>query len=356
VTGQPPFVVFALPRSRTRWLAAFLNYGDWSCGHDEIRHVRSLDDVKSWLAQPCTGTVETAGASFWRLLMLYRPDARVVTIRRPVEEVLCSFAKTGMDALSPGTLRGLMYRLDHKLDQIEHRVPGTRSFAYEDLKNENICADIFTHCLPYTFDQAWWDEYDHRNIQINLTHLLRYFEAHRPQLEKVQKQAKHRMLSALPHRVPDIEGVTFQQEPVDIVYNEGVPLFKEHLIQTDQAPDAYLHKNVPVLRKLEELGALQVMAARSNGRLFGYLVSVIGPSLDDVHKTMAWHTIFFASPLIKNLGMQLQRHAVQALRARGISEVQMRTGVRGLGPRLGTFYRRLGAEELGQLYRLSLEN
>lgn len=355
MSEHPPFVVFALPRSRTRWLAAFLTYADWNCGHDELRHVRSLDDVKSWLAQPMTGTVETAAAPYWRLLNLYRPDARVVTIRRPVEEVMASFARTGID-IDLVALRRAMVHQDRKLDQIEHRVPGTRSFAFKDLSVQETCADIFTHLLPYPHDVAWWDAHDQDNIQIDLKALLRYVIAYKPQLEKVAKQAMHRMLSAMSRRAAHIEGVTFQQEPVDVVYTEGVPLFKEHLIQTDQAPDAYLDKNVPVLRKLEELGALQVMAARSNGRLFGYLVSVIGPSLDDVHKLQAWHTIFFASPLIKNLGMNLQRAAAEALRARGISEVQMRTGVRGLGPRLATFYRRLGAEEMGSLYRLSLEN
>lgn len=36
------FVVFSMPRSRSAWLARFLSYGDWHCGHDEIRHFRSL--------------------------------------------------------------------------------------------------------------------------------------------------------------------------------------------------------------------------------------------------------------------------------------------------------------------------
>jgi len=101
---------------------------------------------------------------------------------------------------------------------------------------------------------------------------------------------------------------------------------------------------------------LQTMTARSNGRMFGYLMTVIGPSLDARDRLAGFHTIFFASPLIRGLGMKLQRAALDALRARGVQEVQMRAGHRGSGPRLGTFYRRLGAEEFGQLYRLELEN
>lgn len=347
-----PFVILSLPRSRSRWLSFFLTYGDWQCGHDEIRHCRSLDDVKSWLAQPCTGTVETAGASFWRLLLKYRPDVRVVTIRRPVTEVIQSLHATGV--AFDDTLVPLIWRLDRKLDQIEHRVPNVWSFTYDDLKTEVACAALFEHCLPYQHDRARWEELDRLNLQVNLSHIVRYFVAHRTQLEKVAKQAKHRMLSAMA-RVPAIDGVTFQQETM-ASYDEAIPLFREHAVLTDRSPDAYLFANVPLLRKLDELGSLQIISARSNGRLFGYLVSVVGPSLEAEDKMTACHTAFFASPLIKNLGMKLQHVAAEALRKRGVSEVQMRAGIKGAGPRLGAFYRRMGAEDFGHLYRLSLED
>lgn len=90
--------------------------------------------------------------------------------------------------------------------------------------------------------------------------------------------------------------------------------------------------------------------------MFGYLMSVVAPSLDSPDVMLAEHTIFYASPQISGLGMKLQRAALDALRARGVNEVFMRAGQRGSGPRLGTFYRRIGAEEFGQMYRLDLGN
>ena len=176
-------------------MSCFLNYGDWQCGHDEIRHCRSLDDVKSWLAQPCTGSVETGGAPFWRLLLHYRPDVRIVTIRRPVEDVVRSLRATGV--VFDATLEPLMRRLDHKLDQVERRAPGVRSFTYEDLRTESACATLFEHCLSCQHDHARWQTFVRTNMQVNLHHTVRYFIAHRTQLEKVAKQAKHRMLSLL---------------------------------------------------------------------------------------------------------------------------------------------------------------
>jgi hypothetical protein len=214
-----------------------------------------------------------------------------------------------------------------------------------------VCAELFEYCLPYQHDHARWQTFDRTNMQINLAHMMRYFAAYRVQLEKVAKQAKHRMLSIM-CRPPEIDGVTFQQETM-ASYDEAVPLIREHAVITDRAPDAYAF-NVPLMQKLDEMGALQIISARSNGRLFGYLMSVIGPSLEAEDQLTACHTAFFASPAIKNLGMKLQHVAAETLREKGVSDVQMRAGVLGAGPRLGTFYRRMGAEDFGRLYRLDL--
>ena len=53
--------------------------------------------------------------------------------------------------------------------------------------------------------------------------------------------------------------------------------------------------------------------------------------------------------------MKLQRAAIETLQARGVNEVFFRAGVRGSGPRMGAMYRRLGAADDGQLYKLNLK-
>jgi L-amino acid N-acyltransferase YncA len=295
--------------------------------------------------------VETAGAPFWRLLRHYRPDARIITIRRPVEEVKASLrARFPMDEQRIHTV---LHRLDHKLDQIEYRTDAVR-FEYADLANEDICATLFEYCLPYDHDHHWWQAMDALNLQVNLSHLFRYMQAHAPQLEKVSQQAKHRIASLFA-KPTEIDGVDFQCEDWPTFYRDGKALISDHLAATDQAPYAHEEQvNLEMFAKLDELGALQVMTARSNGRIFGYLLSVICPALDRADKIVAVHTAFYGSPLFKGLGMKLQRAALEALKARGVQEVQMRAGHRGAGPRLGTFYQRLGAEQFGQLYRLEM--
>jgi GNAT superfamily N-acetyltransferase len=342
-----PFVILALPRSRTAWTARFLTYRNWQCGHDEVRHCRSLDDVGAWLGQPCTGTVETAVAPFWRLLERFG-DVGVAVVRRPVADVVAS-----LRAAAPGYFDGpavvtAMQRLDRKLEQIERRWPGVLSMAFDELGTEAGCRRLWEHCLPYDFDAAWYMALAPVNIQVSLGLVLRYFAAHRPQLTKLARLAERRILADMRPAPGEFDGVTFQPEPFRPFHAEATPLIREHTaslgIEDEYSPELFA--------ALDDVGALQVMTARANGRLFGYLWTIVGPSLEGPGITEARHTAFYASPLIKGLGMRLLRAANDALRVRGVDAIIMRAGIRGDGPRIGTLYRRLGAEPFGELYRL----
>jgi len=347
------FIVYALPRSRTAWLARFLTYGEWACGHDEARHLRSVEDVKSWFAQPNTGTAETAAAPFWRTVQDISPDTKVVVVRRPVEDVLESLMR--LAPFDRVQLEAHLRRLDHKLDQIEKRVPGALSVSFYDLADEEVCARVFEHCLPYKHDPNWWAAISPINVQINLAASIRYFQAHRPQLEKLAAQVKCLTLAEFarkPLREPD--ELTIRQEPLETFFRDGQHLFAEHCVKVGEAPDAYNMKNYPLHQAIEANGNLQIITARCNGRMFGYLMTVIAPSFEKVGEQTAVHTTFYASPEFPGLGRHLQSAAHAALRERGVQEVILRAGPRGDGPRMGPIFKRMGAEDHGQLFRLQL--
>ena len=349
---MPPFLVYGLPRSRTYWLSRYLTVGEWQCGHDELRHCRSMDDVTSWLAQPCTGSVETAAAPFWRLAK----HLKTVTIRRPVDQVVESFMRLGFP-VDREVFRRYMLQFDRKLDQIEQRVPNVLSVTFDDLRYEETCKKVFEFCLPYPHDPSWWNLMAPLNLQINMHHLVRYYAAHEAQLTKLAKIAKHQTIAQMNRdlvAVDQDDGLTIQEESLSSAV-EAKALFAEHCVLVGESPDSYDTKNWPLMHKLEELGAIQVMTARCNGRLFGYLMALISPSLESPDIQTAIHTTFFASPEFKGLGMKLQRASVEALRAKGIDEVYFHAGPRGMGPRMGTVYRRLGAVEFGNLWKLELE-
>lgn len=348
------FIVYALPRSRTFWLSRFLSYGDWQCGHDQIRYARTLEDLRAWLSMPAAGTVETAAAPWWRLVQKMRPDIKTVVVRRPVDQCMASLLKTGVQFDIP-TLRRELHHLDAKLDQIEHRVPGAISVAFDDLADERVCQRVFEHCLPYRHDPAWWAAVAPCNLQISLPAMMRYYHANAAQLDKLAKTAKGQVLSGFARALPEPEGFTFQQEPLAVALRDGDALIREHCALVGDTPESRLTKNWPLMLRLEQLGVLQVTTARSNGRMFGYLIAIVAPSLEAADKVEALHTTFFTSKDAPGLGLKLQRASVESLRNRGVDVVTFRAGTRGLGPRMGSVYRRLGAEEAGQIYMLDLK-
>ncbi len=347
-----PFVVLALPRSRTRWLAEYLSHDPWLCGHDELMHCQTLDDVATWFTQPHIGSVETAASPFWRLLTAMQSSARIVTVRRPVPAVLASLVRHGIGG---DTVAAMIRACDRKLDQIERRVPGVLSVRFEDLAREDVCAEVFEHCLQQPHDPAWWRVWDARVVSGDLARQVRYAHAYLPRMLKLARAARQRMLVNMMRPATPPVGFVIQEERIDSCLRDAEPLMREHMIATGQDVDDYKAKNEPLLRKLEAIGALQIMTARSNQRLFGYLMTVIGPSLDAENRMEALHVPFFVSrDAPGGLGMKLQRAAIDALRAKGVADVFARAGVRGSGPRLGIVYRRLGFEEFGTMYRRDL--
>lgn len=351
-----PFFILGLPRSRTYWLSRFLTYRDWTCGHEELRHLRSFEDVKSWLSQPCVGSAETALAPFWRLIP---EDAQIVIIRRPVAEVKDSLLRlnAGMNgAFDPIALDGLLKRLDAKLDQIRARRRGVLFVKFEDLQREDVCRDIFEHCLPYPFDREWWRTISQFNLQANVPAVMAYHIAFAPQIAKMALAAKQTILRnlATKHRV-EVADMEFSEEPFDKFYLDGKPLFAEHANDIGLATDVAERKNISLYRVLDASGMLQIVTARSNGRMFGYLMMEIAPSKECEGRLSAVQTLFYASKDAPRLGIALEREAIARLRTRGISDVFGCSGI-GEATKLSLLYRRFGFASAGELHRLSLEN
>lgn len=345
------FIIYGLPRSRTFWLSRFLTYGEWNCTHDEIIRLRGLDDLASWRSLPCQGSVETAAAPFWRLINKHP----TVTIRRAPDAVIASLNATGL-LYDQKILRDQIMKLDQKLNQIERRVPNTLSVQYDDL-DEAGCRKIWEHCLPYPFDREWYETLAKMNLQINLRQQMRYFQAHRPQLEKLAVIAKYQMIKSLCGKpLSDIkdDGIIIESEPFATFYRDSQAMFADHLVRVGEAPDAFSTKNIEMMQLLEDHDCLQVMTARCNGRVFGYLMTTISPSLESPNVKAAIQNTFYASPLFKGLGQKLQRASIDLLRQRGITEVYFHAGVRGDGRRMGSLYRRIGAEAFGDVYKLTL--
>lgn len=346
------FLVLGIPRSRTFWLSKFLSYGDFDCGHEEARYLRSMDDIKTWLAQENHGSCETAVAPFWRLAP---PNLPIVVVRRPVEECvenLMALDMTGVCEFDRAKVTAAFAKIDSKLSQIERRMQNVLSVRFDDLNNEKTIRAVWAHCLPYEFDRSWWEYAAPQQMLCNMRALMRYSLANRTALDKMAKIAGQQIRAAIMAKPVASNGVVIAQEPFDAWERDGAALFRQHCADVGEAPDNWANKNIPLMRKLYDAGALHITTARCNGRMFGYLAAVVSPSLETRGQLRGVHTTFFVSKEMPGLGLKLQRASVAALKAKGASEVWFVEGERGSGPRLGVLYRRIGAEEFGKLYRL----
>lgn len=347
------FIILGLPRSRSYWLSQYLSYRDWHCGHDQIQYLRSLEDVRAWFSQPNTGTVETGAAPFWRLLLHYAPEIKIVTIRRSLDDVMASLAKAGVPPSDEVTK--LVRQEDRKLDQIEKRIPGVFSVPFDSLRDEMICARIFEYCLPYRHDRKWWTSWDKQIVSGNIQAQTRYAIAHLGQMQKLARIARQRMIALMMPKGEAPEGFVFQEETFDHWYNDATHLLREHEVMAGEDPEQYTQKNLPLFRKLSQNGALQILTARSNGRMFGYQMAVMSETLEKTGGNMASLLAPYASPDCPGLGKRLHLAAVDLLHGKGIEEIFGRAGIRGDGPRLRALYRRTGFRDYGELFRLADE-
>lgn len=189
---HPPFIIYALPRSRTAWLSAFLTYGDWKCHHEQAVTMRSFDDVRKFFAQPNMGTVETGASPGWQLIHALLPDIKAVVVHRPVDDVIKSVRELDISQVGVYDFDRLRRNLEHMARNLRRLAarPGVLSIEFDDLSNEATARKVFEHCLPYRWDRAWGQQMLHRNVQINVTEHLRYCLAHRAEIECFKRECK----------------------------------------------------------------------------------------------------------------------------------------------------------------------
>src|SRR6185312_13997111 len=165
---MPPFVIFALPRSRTTWLSQWLSYNGVRVGHDIGIDCRSVQDFVDHLwSGRIAGTVETGAMVAGKLLRHAMPSARFLVVRRPVEAVEQSLSRCGVTGM-----REELERRDALLDSLV-RDCSAGVVEYADLANPQACAEVFQYCLGVPFDPEWHRAMAERNIQTDIASVLR---------------------------------------------------------------------------------------------------------------------------------------------------------------------------------------
>lgn len=157
-----PFIIYALPRSRTYWLSKFLTYGDWHCGHDIVIDLHSLSNLKKYYSAAHIGSVETGMVDGWKVMERLVPGHKRVVVHRPVAEV-----RESLSCFNVTVPDGYLEAREEKLLELA-RQPNVLFCKYHELDEEKICKDIFEFCLNTQFDKNWWLSLRDKNIQIDM--------------------------------------------------------------------------------------------------------------------------------------------------------------------------------------------
>jgi len=145
---------------------------------------------------PFTGSADTAVAPHWRTLIKLRPDVKIVTIRRPVEESIASFNRLPFN-WDQEFLKRRIGSIDRKLDQIKARVADVLEVQFHDLVREDVCASIFERCLGVPHDSARWNRLQGMNIQCDMRHISSYVTAHSAQIRKFSDHVRQDAINDL---------------------------------------------------------------------------------------------------------------------------------------------------------------
>lgn len=331
------FIIFGLPRSRTKWLSVFLSHGKWTCHHDLPLYADSLTDLTETLAAPNTGSAETGMARGVRIIAEEIPGCRMAVVRRPVEDVRASAERFGW-SFPDGYLDAEAARLDEI-----SAMPGVLTVDFDDLNSFDGCATIYQHCLGATLPRAWWEKMAPQNIQIDMDARMQRLIYRAGMVGKIFAEMD--------------QVVTIQFEDFDTYFRDSTDLRLAHAAEAGPDEDIVLDPNIDMIAALEAMGNLLIATARSGAEMVGYVLFIINPVLENKSTVIGFQNAFFVRQDFRGrTGPKLRDACKTELRRRGVGFLMLKSGIRADGPRLKAIYEREGAKYMGSLYRLSLED
>lgn len=176
------FMIFAMPRSRSYWMSRYLSYPPHTVGHDVILKADNLAGlIREYSA--LSGSVELSAVLGWQYFMTFFPESKVVTVRRPVDEVFKSLLNVGLY-----TPIELLEIRDRALIACS-RHPRVQAIEYRDLANPDCCRWLFEYCLNTRWDPDWYRELASQNLQCEVFQKAMLNNKRLPIMEKILLEA-----------------------------------------------------------------------------------------------------------------------------------------------------------------------
>lgn len=184
MTKPRQFLILALPRSRTAWLAHYLRHcGEYQVGHDIVIECDHIGQFIDSYANGMLGSVETGAVVGWQLIRSLMPDLQLVTVHRPLDEVLLSLARFGIIP-DEAELEAREAMLEACAES-----PGVESIAWDDLDDPDCCKWLSDLLLgPDAWDSAWNSAMSEINIQVDMGKRLARLWQRRSQLAGLRSE------------------------------------------------------------------------------------------------------------------------------------------------------------------------
>jgi hypothetical protein len=152
------FMIFSMPRSRSYWMSQYLSYPPHTVGHDVILKADNLTGlIREYSA--LSGSVELSAVLGWQYFMSFFPETRVVTVRRPVDDVFKSLLNVGLYTPIP-----ILEMRERALIACSQH-PRVEAITYKDLDNPDCCRWLFEYCLNMKWDEEWYKHLASQNLQ-----------------------------------------------------------------------------------------------------------------------------------------------------------------------------------------------
>lgn len=158
-----PFIVLALPRSRTAWMAHWLSYPGKRVGHDIAIECKSVSQFLQSYSNGMDGTIETGAMLGWRLLKHEIPNLTTLVVMRKPDDVIQSLARNGLFGQQIEEEIWSRYHMLAGIVQCED----VKHLFWEELDQKEARKKVFELLLEIEFDDEWDERFAMTNIQID---------------------------------------------------------------------------------------------------------------------------------------------------------------------------------------------
>lgn len=331
---SPPFIVMALPRSRSAWLAHYLSMPGQVIGHDLAVTSGSLAEFITQVRER-GGTVETSAMLGWRTIRAALPEARIIVLRRPLGEVIFSFNKLGQKIDFEDLARREAMLADCGQSQ------GVRNIQVRELDYASTGKWLFERCLGQPWDEAWWNHVRRLNIQINFAERVAFLQrnAERLALLKAEIGATELLLASGPRPLIGLE-------PFAGMWEEGAKLGAGHFAEVAEGDEPLRPYRLDwqLVNQGALAGNFRTTTARSaEGELLGYIGWTVHLDPESFGLLVAEQGPWYTSPGAgSSLGHRLFQRSLEDLREMGVSLVNTHHRMHGRGADIGHYFQRLG--------------